>query len=129
MVFLSVGHTYTRKKITLVCEQNINLAGGMPCVAHTTKLRFFTTQSSALPLFQLNVGGGDQAIPSSTLRLHPCEWEQWSGSRGRRACQFSTSQPQPGVKAEGRGQVGERPVVCMKMGVPFPGTHIEFSGC
>jgi len=58
-----------KKKITLVCEQNINLAGVTPCVACTTRFWFFTTESLALSLFQLNAGGGDQAIPSSMFRL------------------------------------------------------------
>jgi len=66
---LATPSTRKKKKITLVCEQNINLAGVTPCVACTTKFWFFTTESLALSLFQLNAGGGDQAIPSSMFRL------------------------------------------------------------
>lgn len=94
----------------------------LPCVAYTTKLQFFT-ESLTLSLFQINAGRGDQAIWCSTLWAlwATCEWEQWSGSWQQEELPIP-HQPQRGGKAEGRGQVGESPVVCIKMGVPFPGT-------
>lgn len=121
MLFFFVVQTCIRKKyirvwgslyiknphVSKLCKTRRNYA--LRSTHYTFSL--FSLESLALSSFQRNSVGGDQAF----------DWWMNGSTGAGAAADYSTNcNPQAG-EAEGRGQVEERRMICIKMGVSFPG--------
>lgn len=51
-------------------EQNVNLAGTPPRVAHTTEFWSFSSESLALSLFQKNLGGATRQFAAQAATVN-----------------------------------------------------------